>query len=73
MVSKGSPMLTVILAAAGLGVAVIAATVYAFATAEDGFQDDDGFHPVITPKRTADGADEKSDEALTLYPEAHSR
>ena len=68
-------MITVIIVAAGFTVAAAAVTIYAFLTAENGFEDQEGFHHVSTsePNVPPCPTKEQDDGALTsMFPEPHS-
>lgn len=66
-------MVTLIIAAAGITVAAIAVTIYAYATAKNGFEDEEGFHAITSvEQKPADSAAKKRDDELTLFPEPHS-
>jgi hypothetical protein len=57
-------------AAVVLSLAAVAVTAYAFATASDGYEDDEGFHairPPAQPKPEKKGVETEEDSSLPPY------
>ena len=67
-------MLTVIIAMGGVASAAVAVTVYAFVTAKNGFEDEEGFHAVVpTPDSSRESQDKENSTLTSFFPEARPR